>query len=41
MDYWNSLAAPDLDISAMFIAKRRPVLRRVLMRAAIPNDFGI
>jgi len=37
MDYWNSLEALDVEISAsgfLFTAKRRPVLRRVRMRAA-------
>lgn len=36
MDYWNSLGALDAEISArgfLFTAKRRPVLRRVRMRA--------
>jgi hypothetical protein len=37
MDYWNSLDAVEAEISAhgfLFTAKRRPVLRRVRMRAA-------
>lgn len=37
MDYWNSLEALNVEISAdgfLFTAKRRPVLRRVRMRAA-------
>lgn len=37
MDYWNSLEALDVEISAsgfLFTAKRRPVLRHVRMRAA-------
>jgi hypothetical protein len=37
MDYWNSLEALDVEISAsgfLFTAKRRPVLRRIRMRAA-------
>jgi len=36
MDYWNGLSSLDLEISAsgfLFMAKRRPVLRRVRMRA--------
>jgi hypothetical protein len=36
MDYWNSLAALEVEISAggfLFTAKRRPVLSRVQMRA--------
>ncbi|MBI5073593.1 MAG: hypothetical protein HZB62_00240 [Nitrospirae bacterium] len=36
MDYWNSLEALDVEISAggfLFTAKRRPVLKRVRMRA--------
>lgn len=37
MDYWNSLDALETEITAqgfLFTAKRRPVLRRVRMRAA-------
>jgi hypothetical protein len=37
MDYWNSLSALEADISArgfLFLAKRRPVLERVRMRAS-------
>ena len=37
MDYWNSIEALDVEVSAsgfLFTAKRRPVLRRVRMRAA-------
>jgi hypothetical protein len=37
MDYWNSLEALEMDISAsgfLFTAKRRPALRRVRMKAA-------
>jgi len=37
MDYWNSIGALEVEISAsgfLFTAKRRPVLRRVRMRAA-------
>lgn len=36
MDYWNSIGALDAEISAsgfLFTAKRRPILRRVRMRA--------
>ncbi len=36
MDYWNSLEALEMEISAsgfLFTAKRRPILRRVRMRA--------
>jgi len=37
MDYWNSLEALDMEMSAsgfLFTAKRRPVLRHVRMRAS-------
>jgi hypothetical protein len=44
MDYWNSLESVDAEISArgfLFLAKQRPVLRRVRMRASTREPIFI